>query len=108
MEQYKNTVLVTETAAKFGATTSKEIQELKNDCDYVMEHFYKGNWSYPTIGEFVFFKNAIQMSDPDSFEPVMRQRIQELFETVGFITEVFNRLGQTNINYRLEDVKNIK
>ena len=74
MEQYKSTTLK-DTAQIMGITTDGGMTQLRKDCDYVMEHFFKGNWGYPLF----------------TYIPI----------------HSFRQLGQTNLNYRLEDVKNV-
>jgi hypothetical protein len=82
-------------------------EEVRDDCEIAMKNFFAGNWGYLTNLEWTLLNNAIQLSGPEDFSSEMIPRIQTVFDCVGIRLEMFNRLGQGDLNYRLEDVRNI-
>jgi len=107
MDQYKETALH-DTCSKLGITTKEGYEQCCKDCDYVMEHFFKGNWGYPTVLEFTFLNNAVQMSGPEDFDPEMGQRVRNVFVAFRTILQTFTSLGVKNLNFRMEDIKNMQ
>lgn len=110
MEQYKTSTTgdgLHDTCKVLGMDEEGEgyTQSCK-DCDYVMEHFFKGQWGYPTILEFSYLNNAVQQSGPEDFDVVMAPRIRRVFDALSMILGMYKAVGVTNLNYRLEDLRN--
>jgi hypothetical protein len=112
MEKYKNDKTTTgllDTCRKLKFENLQKGYELAvKDCDYIMDHFFSGNWGYPTMMEYTLLNNAIQQSAPEDFEPDTRQRFRSVFTAMGIILHTMETLLDKNrvLNYRLEDLNN--
>jgi hypothetical protein len=105
MDEYQ-TKEMSNTATLLGMNSDKGMEECRKSCAYAMEHFFQGNWGYPTKLEYAFLHNAIQMCKPESLDRQTRDRMQRIFECIGLISETYEKAGQKNWEYRLEDLRN--
>jgi hypothetical protein len=69
MEQYKNGGGLMEHCKKMfdQARLQSSYEQCCKDCDFAMEHFFKGNWGYSCKLEYTFLNNAVQMSGPGTY-----------------------------------------
>jgi hypothetical protein len=93
---------------KLGSTSEDEFEQSCRDCDFVVEHFFKGNWGYPAHLEFIHLNNAIQAAPQSAFDPQMVANIQHVMNVYGMIDKIYSTLiGEGSLNFRLEDVRNM-
>ena len=106
METYKQRGLL-EHCTKLGITTAEGVEQCRRDCDYVMEKYFKGDWGFPCMLEYIYLHNAIQETGPEDWDEDTQQRFQTVSNPVTVIFQLYEAtMGSSNFNYRLEDERN--
>ena len=110
MKEYKDKGELAKACEKLGMKEGGYEQSRK-DCDFVLRHFFRGNWGYPTMLEWMHLHNAIQMSGPEDFDDeLIRERFRNIARPVSVIIEVTEQLSTGNGNawfeFRLEEERN--
>ena len=98
-----------EVCQKLNSASEEELEQSGQDCDFIMEHFFKGDWGYPAHLEFIHLNNAIQAAPQSAFDPQMVANIQQVMNIYGLIDKLYSELiGKGSLNFRLEDVRNAR
>jgi hypothetical protein len=93
---------------KLGILSEDEFEQSCKDCDFVVEHFFNGNWGYPAHLEFLYLNNAIQAAPKSAFDPHMVANIQQVMNVYGTIDKIYSDLiGKGSLKFRLEDLRNM-
>lgn len=78
-------------------------EECVQDCQFIIDHFFTGNWSYVTLLQYCFLHNAIQMTDPEDFDEETTQKIHTVFCVVSYVMNMMlESFGSSHLHYGLE------